>query len=176
MSKRSRRVYTDEQRAEALTRINLYGGNVNRVARELEIPRGTLMVWRATHNAAARAAGDAIAERGRAEGTDHAAILSRVIVAAAERLLELLPAAENPREAAVALGIAVDKFLDITQGRRGHTVNVDARSVQLGAGLSDDDRRALLASAIGQAAGDAVAALPPPAGLPATATDAFERD
>ena len=72
----------------------------------------------------------------------------------------------------MALGIAVDKFLDITQGRRGHTVNVDARSVQLGAGLTDDERRALLVNAIGQAAGDAVAALPP--GPPAAA--AIERD
>ena len=165
-----RQVYTVEQRVEAMALADAYGGNLARVSRELDIPQPTLRQWRVMQRTARDAAFSANSTD-RAH-TDHAALLSRVIVAAAERLLELLPAAENPREAAVALGIAVDKFLDITQGRRGHTVNVDARSVQLGAGLTDDERRALLVNAIGQAAGDAVAALPP--GPPAAA--AIERD
>lgn len=157
----ARRFYSADRRMEALALADAYGGNVQRVSRELEIPASTIRQWRMLQ----RAAGDAavISQADPHHGAiNHGEILSRVIVAGAQRLLELLPTAENPREIAVAVGIAVDKFLDITQGRRGHTVNVDARSVQIGANLTDDDRHAVLAAALGQAAGDVATLLPSP--------------
>jgi len=38
--------YTDQQRVEALTRLELNFGNVSRTSRELSIPRATLIDWR----------------------------------------------------------------------------------------------------------------------------------
>jgi|SRR3990167_1073948 len=38
--------YTDQQRVEALTRLELNGGNVLGTSRELSIPRSTLKQWR----------------------------------------------------------------------------------------------------------------------------------
>lgn len=149
-----KRTYTDDQRTEALTLIDVYGGNMNRVSRELSIPPATLRQWRILQRTAATAAARGPRET---QITDHTALLSRVIVAAAERLLEILPTAESPREVAVALGVTVDKLLDLTQGRRGHTVNVDARSVHLGEVLSDDEQRKVLM--LGMRAGGVIDAL-----------------
>jgi transposase-like protein len=41
------RVYSNEQRAEALTLLKLNGGNIQATARRLGIPRGTLREWAA---------------------------------------------------------------------------------------------------------------------------------
>jgi len=38
--------YTDQQRVEALTRLELNGGNMLKTSREMSIPRATLMDWR----------------------------------------------------------------------------------------------------------------------------------
>jgi len=43
---RKRREYSDEQRAEALALLDANEGNVRRTARELGIPRGTLLSWK----------------------------------------------------------------------------------------------------------------------------------
>ena len=42
----ARRTYTDEQRAQALGLLASYDGNVSAVARELSIPRPTIILWR----------------------------------------------------------------------------------------------------------------------------------
>lgn len=40
--------YTDDQRVEALTRLELNGGNISKTSRQLTIPRATIRFWRAT--------------------------------------------------------------------------------------------------------------------------------
>lgn len=163
------RVWDDNERRAAVALLIANAGNASLTAQQTGIPRTTLLRWRVMHETADAA----VIPRPESTQIDHAGEWSEIQQLARQRIRELIPATEDVRALGIVAGIAADKHLDYTQGRRGHTVNVDARSVQLGAGLSDDERRALLVSAIGQAA---VAALPPDHDDGSAATDAFERD
>lgn len=135
--------YTDEQRTEALIRLELNAGNLKRTAREIGVPPPTLRMWRDGMLAAGTTMHLSPAAP---EKTDFAALWAKVQVVATTRLLELLPRADTIRDVATAGGIAADKHLDYTQGRKGSQVTVDARSQHLTIeGITDAERRDLIA-------------------------------
>ena len=134
------RVYTAEQRAQALAALEMNGGQLRRTAAECGIPVGTLSLWRDT-----RPECSADAER----KPDYVDLFDGLLRAAVARSIAGLPAAPA-KDAAVVAGIAADKLLDFRDGRRGTQVNIDARSQHLAlpASLTIEELKALAAGGV----------------------------
>jgi transposase-like protein len=98
-----RRQYSDEEKGTALAALDANGGNVERTAQQIGIPRKTLAGW-----AVSRGAGPAVADlRQRKRGP-----MADALVAVAWRLLDAIPQKIKKaplNQTAVALGIALDK-------------------------------------------------------------------
>ena len=105
--------YTDQQKAEALAALIENGGNVKATARELGIPRPTLITWREKSRQP-----DVLNTIPPDMAAERIALWDRVQEAGARRLLELFPLSESVREVAYAAKIAHDIRLDLTEGRR----------------------------------------------------------
>jgi hypothetical protein len=111
-------VYSDEERATALAALDGNGGNRQRTARQLGIPRKTLATW------ASGAVHPAVADlrhqkkRELADGLEQVAYL----------LLDAIPGkleGANLQDLAISLGILVDKMLLLRGGSarcRGYTL------------------------------------------------------
>ena len=144
--------YPDSVRAKTLAALEFNGGNVQKTAREANIPRSTVHFWRDQ----ARAAGQAIPTRV-PEQIDWADIKNqagRPFLEMAGELLDIMRSnleqfrdtklkAGDLQHLAIALGITTDKALDILVGRKGMEINVDAR--QQSVRLSGDELKDALA-------------------------------
>jgi transposase-like protein len=132
------RSYTDIERAQALAVLDANHGNVARTARETQIPRSTIHLWRDE----ARAVTDIVP----LHGTDWHAVREEagqlfldLAVEAAQIVRanlanfhgRILSPAETQRIATVA-GIAADKGHRFLTEPSSLDVNVDARSIHLG--------------------------------------------
>lgn len=112
-----RRVYSDEERATALAALDGNGGNRQRTARQLGIPRKTLATW------ASGPIHPAVADLRHQKKRELADALEQV----AYRLLDAVPGkleGASLLELAIALGILVDKMLLLRGGSvrgRGYT-------------------------------------------------------
>ena len=147
--------YTAAQRTDALAALELtHGSNATRAASALGIPRPTLVRWRKEHEAVSAGRQMVHAEQSvdmlDTERNAHAerwAEVQRKLLARAETLVE---EAESLRDVMVDAGIAADKQMDYSQGRKGATLHVDARSqhLHLGGHLSDEDREAIARRAL----------------------------
>ena len=116
--------YTDQQVAAALAALEVNAGNVQRTALALGIPRTTLIEWRdrsadtvdsKTDTPSKSIPPSVLAERPH----DFAGMWGEVQELAAARMRELIPEEKDLRAVAIAAGIAADKHLDYTAGRRG---------------------------------------------------------
>lgn len=138
--------YTDQQVAEALAALELNGGNVKRTAAETGIPRATLIRWRDGVSAALDTMADtpdtpaALPEvvalvRQPPQPRDFATLWAEAqydvlaaAVAVARQLTE--PTAENLTALTKFAGMAADKHLDYSQGRKGAgSVNIAGEKV-----------------------------------------------
>ena len=142
--------YTEQQIIEALAVLMTNGGNAKRTAKQLGIPRPTLIRWRDGAAAAEEAAvtdATALAVDIRADTSetldtasapvnpwarqprDYGELWGGVQELAVARMRELLPVTTDLRAVAYAAGIAADRHLDFTLGRRGGgQVGVHTRS------------------------------------------------
>ena len=115
--------YTDQQVAAALAALDLNAGNVKRTAREIGIPHATLRLWRDTVAAAVPDGVPTVPENRPSvlaqTPHDFAGMWAEVQELAAARMRELIPEEKDLRAVAIAAGIAADKHLDYTAGRRG---------------------------------------------------------
>lgn len=112
--------YSDQEVRDALAALEMNAGNVLRTAKQLGLPRTTLIEWRDRMSSA-------VDTEKPSRVHDFAALWAEVQAAATARMLELLPQTDDLRAVATAAGIAADKHLDYAQGRKGTQVNVDAR-------------------------------------------------
>lgn len=135
--------YTEQQRIDALAALDLNRGNVSRTARELGIPRPTLILWRDTP----------VSDIPDTRKTDIVGRLARVMDSVLDRIGELVPRTENVRDLGVVYGILSDKMLDHRDGRKGSevNVNVDNRQVTLPRDLTVEELRRLAAHDDGDA-------------------------
>lgn len=127
-------------RQEALARVK-GGESANRVAQSIGVNRSQLTRWAKASGESLQQIAPPIKER---IGLD----LQIAMVKCVERTLELLEDATTPRDTAYAAKCMSDAALDWLYGRKGSTVNVDARSgdtniqvLQQLAGASLDDLR-----------------------------------
>lgn len=112
--------YTPDFIANALAQHELNGGNVQYTASQLQIPRKTLAFWVKKAGVATLAV----------KTYDYAELWAAKERKALERLGELIPNASF-RDLSIFAGIAADKHLDYSEGRKGATVNIDNRSVHI---------------------------------------------
>ena len=119
--------YTDQQKAEALAALMENGGNVKATARELQIPRGTLLAWRDKQDS------PAVINTISPELTQARIDLwDQTQQMAARRIQELLPLTTELRDVAVAARVAVDAYQDLAYGRKGQVdINGDGGPVQV---------------------------------------------
>lgn len=117
------RQYTDQERIDALARLELNAGRLKPTAAELGIPHATLRLWR-DQMFAENPGTVATLSPPVPEIVDFAGRWAEVMQAAQKRLLELIPQSESVREVAIAAGIAADKHLDYRDGRKGAAVSV----------------------------------------------------
>ena len=157
--------YSAETRAHALDHLIALGGNIARASRDLAIPADSLRDWwRLAFPAGARTP-DVIraAQAGRSAPApspkqSHAAAWASVSLDVAGRLQERLdtldPDTLDPKgmmHLAITGGIASDKHLDYSQGRRQGGVTIDQRQqLALPPNLTLEDLKAL-AGALQQA-------------------------
>lgn len=107
-------------RQEALARVAM-GESMNGVATALGLNPKTVQSWAGAAREKLPEIGLPVKER---IGKD----LQLAMVACVERTLELLPDAATPRDTAYAAKCMSDAALDWLYGRKGTTLNVDARS------------------------------------------------
>jgi transposase-like protein len=118
---KTKRQYSDEEKALALVALDFNGGNLHRTARELSIPRETLEAWPAGRNQhpdvakKRQLAGDNIAER-----------LEEIIRDALDHITPEKMQQATLLQLARAVGLFVDKMLMLrgcrcgaARGRRG---------------------------------------------------------
>lgn len=111
--------YSDTQVQQALAALECNAGNVKRTALQLGIPRTTLLSWRDGVSRVPDTEKPSVSH-------DFAAMWGEVQELATKRMRELIPGETDLRAVATAAGIAADKHLDYTLGRKGgSTVNVD---------------------------------------------------
>jgi transposase-like protein len=123
----AKRVYSDEDRANALAALAANGGNIEQTARQLGLPRKTVSNW-ASGNRHPEAA-----HLGRRKKKDLADALEAVAWKIAGALARKINAA-SLSSAAIALGICIEKMrllreqataaLDVTSG--GHALDHDS--------------------------------------------------
>ncbi len=106
-----RRVYSDNERVQALAALALNRGNIKATARHLGIPHPTLTLWR---NRA-----EADRQAGPPPATDYGALYGEAQEWALDRLRTLIPTATTIRDLALVAAIAADRHLDYAEGRRG---------------------------------------------------------
>lgn len=118
--------YLDTVQAEALVKLRENGGNVKRTASELGIPRTTLITWRDKVSAVS----DTIPQETKDK---YIGLWERAEEACVQRILDLVPTAEDLRDVAYAANIAKEAVLDRTEGRKGATTNIaiDNRKVEI---------------------------------------------
>jgi transposase-like protein len=126
--------YTEEQRVDALARLEINGGNVLATSREVGISRATLRRWRnevgaveeGVRMATAMVATEVVtpAERWLAVANQATDLLSSNLTR--YNKLKTLLAPDDLRRVAVVAGIAADKHLDYRDGRASNTTNVQA--------------------------------------------------
>ena len=115
-----RRIYTDQEQADALAALQANGGNVNRTAAALGIPEPTLRMWA---SGTRRPFDRALYEQSKTALADRfEAIISQAIGVVQEKLPDASAA-----QAAVIAAIATDKMLLLRRdGDEGHTVSATA--------------------------------------------------
>lgn len=147
--------YSDEQRAEVLTKLQLNGGNIAKTSRETGIPSSTLERWQNRSYNAAVLSGkptpysvtpSALRKPTPINWVDRWASVQDSVT---QHLLSLIPFVESAREAAAIAAIASDRYLDHAVGRKSATtvnVPVDNRQLhlQLAAGMDNDVKRSVL--------------------------------
>jgi transposase-like protein len=118
---KTKRQYSDEEKALALVALNFNGGNLHRTARELTIPRKTLAAW-----AAGRNQHPDVAKKRQLRGDDLADRLEEIIRDALDRITPEKMQQASLLQLARAVGLFVDKMLTLrgcrcgaAQGRRG---------------------------------------------------------
>ena len=116
--------YTDQQVAEALAALELNGGAIRPTARELGIPPATLVNWRDGVRAAVP-----VNPNAEKQPHDFAQVWADTETEILALLREKAPVASF-RDLSIFAGIAADKHLDYSQGRKGsqQTVNIDNRT------------------------------------------------
>ena len=123
--------YTDAQVAQALAALELNGGNVKRTARDLDIPRATLGMWRDKQAVMKMALSGAIVTT-HPDIVDRAATLAdrylRLQDLALDRSETLVPLSDQLRDVLAAAREGREGHLDYSQGRRGGSVSIDARN------------------------------------------------
>jgi transposase-like protein len=142
----AQRRYSDDDRANALAALAANGGNIDRTARQLGVPRATLQSW-AKGSRHPEAAEDAAQKKGPL--ADSIEDLARKVLAGMEDKIE----GARFNEAAVGFGILVDKM----QLLRGKPTSIDKHDL---CDLPDDEldrqlaaeERALAGPAPGEAA------------------------
>ena len=117
------------------------GGNLNKTARELDIPRTTLRKYR--DQQASLVEGLALATSDPDRARDIVQLWEDTHRAAVHRVNELLPQTTRLHDVAYAAMVASNAFLDHHLGRKGAAVDitVDARSVSLPVGMTADEAR-----------------------------------
>lgn len=107
----ARRNYTDEERAAGLAALALYGGDASKAAREVGVPRNTLLRWRDN-------APEVVRQIGQDKAEELTARLDRIADRAAQlqtRALEVLESGaddlllDNWAHVNRAMGTAIDK-------------------------------------------------------------------
>ena len=135
-------------------------GNVSKTARETGIPRPTVILWRNQAREAGQAvvipAGPTDWKQIREEAAGAFMRIATKATALLDQELDRYLAGDGEplkpagmREIAVIKGIASDKALDFTLGRKGAEVNIDARHQQMTVGpaeLPPERLHALLAA------------------------------
>lgn len=109
------RALSREQREAALVALTLHGGNVSRAAREAHVSRRSVERLR-----------DGVRNLSRTEkkgaeqqaGVDYGALWAGAELKVVRRVEELIPVASF-RDLSIFAGIAADKHLEYTQGRKG---------------------------------------------------------
>ncbi len=149
--------YSNQERAQALARLEFNNGNAKRTANELGIPRTTLIDWRdqaielgaVSEGAVTRHPTDwkALCEEA---GTLYLDVARDSALLLQQQLQVYLALPDDEplkpqglREVAVVSGIASDKAQDLLLGRKGTEVNVDVR--QQSVRLTGDELKAALA-------------------------------
>jgi len=129
--------YTEEQRVDALARLEINGGNVLATSREVGISRATLRRWRNEVGAVeegVRMATAMVATEVVTPAERWLAVESQATELLAENLEKFRGATGAPmepsdlRHVAVVAGIAADKQLDHRDGRKGNVTNVVANA------------------------------------------------
>ena len=103
------KTYTAEQVRDALALLTLNAGNLKRTARALALAPSTLRDWR---DKAVRG-GEPVPEK-----KDYAVLWAEALETAHRYLMEKAPEAAF-RDLVVWAGVAADKHLDYSQGRKG---------------------------------------------------------
>jgi transposase-like protein len=141
---REQKVYTREQKLEAIARVET-GENLEAVSKELGIPRTTLRDWYTRSQA-----GGELQDY----GIDHASLWGEASSLAARLIQKQLARYDDeerdltPRDlqsVAIVGGISTDKHLDYRDGRTKGGINVDNRQVHLQ--VSAEQAKALIAEA-----------------------------
>jgi transposase-like protein len=134
-AKKKRRAYSDDDKANALAALAANGGNVAKTARQLKLPRVTLLRW---------SAGQVHPEVSNL-GHQKRKALDRKLEDLAHRLVDALPGKIDRAtlaQAAVALGIAIEKMRLLRE--QATDINADAN-------LSDDERLARIVAILDRA-------------------------
>lgn len=125
------RVYTDQQVVEALVALELNGGNLKRTARELALHPNTLRDWR---NAALAVEPSRPLSLSVPVPVPVKRDFAELWAKKEELVLDLIeqkaPEASF-RDLSIFSGIAADKHLDYSLGRKGTAINIDNRSVTI---------------------------------------------
>ena len=132
--KTTKRSYTDEDVAHAITVVQANGGNVLKSSRELAIPYPTLRTWMRGQRRQSTVAGalsnvDDLARQERSlMARDYHALMREAFV----KVRELIPDAKNVRDMTILLGTATDKWIALTGGAKStQEVNVTLTLAEL---------------------------------------------
>ena len=113
--------YTDAQITDALAALELNGGALRRTAREVNVPAPTLLNWR---NQALKAEPLRPLNAPEQKERDFAALWADKEA----KVLDLIgekAASASFRDLSIFAGIAADKHMDYSIGRKGVAVNID---------------------------------------------------
>ena len=108
--------YTSDQVRDALAHLTLNGGNLKRTARSLGLPPSSLRRWRNKAVGSGEMSPDVVPAA--PEKKDYAALWAEAQETAHHYLMEKAPEAAF-RDLVVWAGVAADKHLDYSQGRKG---------------------------------------------------------
>lgn len=145
MPTRTRRRYPDEFRASALATLDANGGNLDRTARQLNVPRKTLAGWAGGQN------NPVVAELRHQKKADLVGDLTQFVSALCgvrpDQVKDL-----NFKDAAVAMGIAVDKLL-LLQEQQSRHARAEESAPAVNLGLLDAEELEVLSELLRKARG-----------------------